>query len=100
MNLRAAPTALSSQIRPPCSSTNRRAIVKSEPSAVMLPRRRRIDLRELLEHERLVLRRDADARVTDLDHVRRAPRRHACHARTHTRPPLRRELDRVADEIA
>ena len=43
---------------------------EAEPRAVMLPRRGCIDLRELAEDELVMLGRDADARVADLDEQR------------------------------
>jgi hypothetical protein len=72
---------------------------EAEARAVMLPRRARVHLRELAEDEVMMLGRDADARVAHLDDaLGRAVALAAVGADPHL-SALRREVDRVADEI-
>ena len=57
------PGSLSSQMRPPISSTSRRAIVESQAGAAVLARGGHVGLREGLEQFRRLLLGHADAGV-------------------------------------
>ena len=73
---------------------------EAEPRAMVSPRRGRVHLRELAEHELVVLGRDADARVAHLDENRRLWLVR-CHRRPHPHAAAGRgEVDRVRQEVA
>ena len=74
---------------------------QAESRAVVRARRRRVDLRELAEDQIVMLGRDADARVADLDE--QLGRGRSARRRARFEPHAaagRREVDRVAEQIA
>src|SRR5689334_2242152 len=67
---------------------------------MMRPRRCCIDLRELAKDEIVVLGRDADACITDLDEQLRAVAAPALLSLEPHAPARRREVDRIAEQVA
>ena len=88
--------SLSIHSRPPCSSTIRRDSVSPRPVPSVLAARRAAAALEGLEDPLALLLGDADPRVAHADvHLAR------CHAPRvdRDRPAVRRELDRVAEQV-
>ena len=105
-NVLPCPNSLSTQIRPPIKWTRLEAMASPSPVPPILPRRGSIGLGEGREDPRLVVRRDADSRIRHgelqehlrgLAAARSSGGAQAGHAHRHF--ALRRELDRVADQV-
>ena len=62
-NVDPAPTSLSTQMRPPCISTNFLRDAEAEPRAAELSRDRRVDLPELGEDLSICVGGNADPRI-------------------------------------
>ena len=74
-NVVPSPSVLSIQILPPHLLDQLRGDRQAEPGAAVVARRRAIRLRERLEDQRLLFRRDADAGVRDREVQASARRR-------------------------
>ena len=98
VNVDPTPSSLSTCTRPPSSSASLRQSGRPRPVPLHAALQRAVDLRELLEDQLVVLRRDADAGVGDRKRDR-ARRRQRC-ARRHADLAALGELERVRDEVA